>query len=166
MTLLEFLSSPERLVGRRVTVEGWLHSDTVNVWLSDRPHSEQELVVVQAPHIATWLLRHIPPRIGGVCAYFFEARVTGVVQSSSRDGVPALGGGVEVVLQHSGSVHLQADCAEQVALCAFCRKSKEEVGPLVESAVPAVYLCYPCARLCAHVIEEECKLRGVPVPEW
>jgi hypothetical protein len=52
------------------------------------------------------------------------------------------------------------------ALCAFCRKGKELAGPLVESAVPAIYICYACARLCAHVVEEECKLRSVPVPDW
>jgi hypothetical protein len=51
------------------------------------------------------------------------------------------------------------------ALCAFCRKSKQHVGPLVESEVPEVYICYGCAQLCVHVIEEECKRRGVPVPE-
>jgi hypothetical protein len=110
MTLSEFLADPDAWLGQEVTVEGgWLHSDTANVWLSDRPHSEQEVVVVHAPQAAEWLRRHIPPRLGGACAYFFESRVTGVVQPRSPDGVPVLGGDVSVVLQHSGSLHLRAD---------------------------------------------------------
>jgi hypothetical protein len=52
------------------------------------------------------------------------------------------------------------------ARCAFCRKDKEEAGPLVEAEVEDVYICYACARLCAYVIEEECKQRGLPAPEW
>ena len=52
------------------------------------------------------------------------------------------------------------------ALCAFCRKPKEEAGPLCESAVEGVYICYACARLCAFLIEEENERRGLPPPTW
>jgi ATP-dependent protease Clp ATPase subunit len=51
------------------------------------------------------------------------------------------------------------------ACCAFCRKSKEKVGPLVEASVGRVYICYECARLCVHIVEEESKRRGLPLPE-
>jgi len=106
MTLPDFLTMADSLVGQSVRVEGWLTSDTVNVWLADRPHSEEELVVVQAPHIAEWLLRHIPPRLGGVCAYYFEAEVSGVVQSRSSEGTPVLGGEVRAVLKFAGRLHV------------------------------------------------------------
>jgi hypothetical protein len=106
MTLPDFLTTADSLVGQSVRVEGWLTSDTVNVWLADHPHSQQELVVVQAPHVVEWLLRHIPPRIGGVCAYSFEAEVSGLVQPRSSEGVPVLGGEVRAVLQFAGRLHL------------------------------------------------------------
>jgi hypothetical protein len=51
------------------------------------------------------------------------------------------------------------------ARCAFCGKGKDQAGVLVESEVEGIYICYACARLCAVVIEEECKQRGLPVPE-
>src|SRR5258708_4114046 len=108
MTLPDFLAAADSLVGQLVSVEGWLTSDTVNVWLADRPHSEQESVIVHAPEVAAWLLRHIPPRGGGACAYFFEAEVSGVVQPRTSQGVPVLGGDVRVVLQYSGRLHLRA----------------------------------------------------------
>src|SRR5262245_4242176 len=106
MTLPDFLAAADSLVGQSARVEGWLTSDTVNVWLADRPHSEQALVVVQAPHIAAWLGRHISPRVGGVCAYYFEAQVSGVVQPRDPEGVPVLGGGVRAVVQFAGRLHL------------------------------------------------------------
>jgi hypothetical protein len=106
MRLSDFLAAADSLVGQSVRVEGWLTSDTVNVWLADRPHSEQELVVVQAPDIPAWLGRHVPPRVGGVCAYFFEAEVSGVVMTRSPEGVPVLGGEVRAVVQFTGRLYL------------------------------------------------------------
>jgi hypothetical protein len=35
MTLSEFTAAADSLVGQQVRVEGWLTSDTVNVWLTD-----------------------------------------------------------------------------------------------------------------------------------
>jgi hypothetical protein len=46
MTLPDFLAAADSLVGQPARVEGWLTTDTVNVWLADRPHSEQGLVAV------------------------------------------------------------------------------------------------------------------------
>src|SRR5688572_26168438 len=106
MTLPDFLAASDSLVGQAVRVEGWLSSDTINVWLTDHPRSEQELVVVQAPHIAAWLGRHISPRVGGVCAYYFEADVSGVVQPRGPEGVPVLGGEVRAVVRFAGQLYL------------------------------------------------------------
>ena len=50
------------------------------------------------------------------------------------------------------------------AWCSFCRRNHREVGPLAE-APDHVYICYRCTRLCADLIEEECKRRGVSPPE-
>jgi hypothetical protein len=50
------------------------------------------------------------------------------------------------------------------ALCAFCGKGPESTGPLVESRLPGVYICYDCAQLCVYVVEEEAKRRGRPPP--
>jgi ATP-dependent Clp protease ATP-binding subunit ClpX len=50
------------------------------------------------------------------------------------------------------------------AWCSFCRKSHTEVGPLVEGP-DEVYICYPCVRLCASIIEEECRRLGVAPKE-
>jgi hypothetical protein len=52
------------------------------------------------------LLRHIAPRVGGVCAYYFEAEVSGVVQPRSPEGVPVLGGEVRAVVQYAGRLHV------------------------------------------------------------
>jgi len=46
------------------------------------------------------------------------------------------------------------------AWCSFCRKSHRDVGPLAEGP-DQVYICYPCVRLCADIIEQECQRRGV-----
>jgi hypothetical protein len=106
MTLPDFLAAADALVGQPACVDGWLTSDTVNVWLADSPCSEQESVVVQAPHLAVWFLRHISPRVGGVCTYYFEPEVSGVVQPRSPEGVPMLGGEVRAVVKFAGRLHL------------------------------------------------------------
>jgi hypothetical protein len=50
--------------------------------------------------------------------------------------------------------------------CTFCNKGYEAAGPLVEAPQAGLYICYACARLCAYIIEQECQLRGLPVPDW
>ena len=50
------------------------------------------------------------------------------------------------------------------AWCSFCRKNYREVGPLAEGP-NRVYVCYPCVRLYAELIEQECERRGVPPKE-
>jgi len=52
------------------------------------------------------------------------------------------------------------------AACAFCSKGYEAAGPLVETPQGGHYICYACARTCAYVIEQECQLRGIPIPNW
>ena len=52
------------------------------------------------------------------------------------------------------------------SFCAWCRKTMDQAGPLVESEQPSVFICYNCARLCSYIIEEESKRRGLPIPEW
>jgi hypothetical protein len=111
MTLAEFLVSPDAWLGRQVTIEGWLHSDTVNTWLSDQEGCQRGSVLVDAPDLARWFLRHVPPRLGGTYAYCFEAAVTGKVKAPGPDGVPILGGEVSAVLKYSGRLYLRGGCA-------------------------------------------------------
>ena len=40
------------------------------------------------------------------------------------------------------------------AFCSFCRKSYQEVGPLVEGP-NEVYICGQCVELCQSIIEQE-----------
>ena len=47
-------------------------------------------------------------------------------------------------------------------ICTWCSKSS---GPLVESPVEGVYICYECTRFLSHVFEQESKRRGKPLPE-
>jgi hypothetical protein len=79
MKLSELLTSLEDRVGETVTVEGVLHSDTVNVWVNDSPRTEAEQLVVLDPRVAERLLATIPPRIGGTIAYYFPCRIRGEV---------------------------------------------------------------------------------------
>ena len=51
------------------------------------------------------------------------------------------------------------------ARCAFCGKTNDEVKPLVEAKVAEVYICYECAQLCVHIVEEASKRLGFPLPE-
>jgi ATP-dependent Clp protease ATP-binding subunit ClpX len=48
------------------------------------------------------------------------------------------------------------------SVCSFCRKSYQEVGPLVEGS-DGVYICGECAELCQGIIEQE-KRRRDPDP--
>jgi ClpX C4-type zinc finger len=48
--------------------------------------------------------------------------------------------------------------------CSYCRKNHRDVGPLVEGS-DQVYICYQCVRLCAWIIEEECRRRGTVLPQ-
>jgi hypothetical protein len=107
MTLAEFLADPDALVGQQVSVTGWLHAGTGFVWLADRPYCEERQLMVRAPELSSWFRRHIPPRVGGGCAYFFEAEVRGTVEPRSREGRPVLGGEVYAVVQYSGGLHLR-----------------------------------------------------------
>src|SRR5262245_20124428 len=107
MTLAELLADPDGLVGQQVSVTGWLHSDSVRVWLADRPHCEDRRLAVRAPELGRWFQRHILPRVGGVCAYDFEAEVRGVVLPRNWEGLPILGGEVYAVVQYSGGLHLR-----------------------------------------------------------
>ena len=50
-------------------------------------------------------------------------------------------------------------------VCSFCRKSSEEVGPFAEGP-GAVYICYPCVRLCSQIIEQTCRQRGIPIKKF
>lgn len=40
------------------------------------------------------------------------------------------------------------------SFCSFCRKSYQEVGPLVEGP-NEVYICGQCVELCQSIIEQE-----------
>ena len=55
-----------------------------------------------------------------------------------------------------------ADLSDSGATCTWCNKSN---GPLAESPIAGVYICYECTRLLVHVFEEESKRRGRPLPE-
>jgi hypothetical protein len=44
--------------------------------------------------------------------------------------------------------------------CSFCKKTTDVVGPLAEGP-NHVYICYPCVRLCADIIENQCRRIGV-----
>ena len=46
------------------------------------------------------------------------------------------------------------------AFCSFCRKSYRDVGPLVEGPGD-VYICGECVELCASIIDQEKRRRGV-----
>jgi hypothetical protein len=46
------------------------------------------------------------------------------------------------------------------AYCSFCRKSYQEVGPLVEGPGD-VYICGECVELCQSIIDQEKARRGV-----
>ena len=110
MTLSEFLADPDVWLGREITIDnGWLHSNGRGwVCLSDSAMFEGELVAVEAPWIARWLNRHIPPRPGARTSYLFKASIKGtVLPRRVNGGVPVLGGKLCVVLEHSGSLHLQ-----------------------------------------------------------
>jgi hypothetical protein len=53
------------------------------------------------------------------------------------------------------------------AYCSFCRKSYEDVGPVVEGPGD-VYICAECVDLCQTIIDQEKRRRGTaksPVPE-
>ncbi|MDB5308837.1 MAG: hypothetical protein JWO38_3039 [Gemmataceae bacterium] len=107
MTLAEFLAAPDSLVGKQVSVTGWLHSDSVRLWLADRPHCEDRQLAVRAPELARWFHWHIPPLVGSAWAYCFEAEVSGVVLPRNWEGIPVLGGEVDAVVQYSGGLYLR-----------------------------------------------------------
>jgi hypothetical protein len=65
----------------------------------------------------------------------------------------------------NGATTMGIDDQHPNARCAFCLKTKDEVRPLVEAKITGVYICYECAQLCVHIVEEESKRRGVPLPE-
>jgi ATP-dependent Clp protease ATP-binding subunit ClpX len=46
------------------------------------------------------------------------------------------------------------------ACCSFCRKSYQDVGPLVEGP-GSVYICGECISLCQVIIEQERLRRGL-----
>jgi hypothetical protein len=48
----------------------------------------------------------------------------------------------------------------ELVSCSFCNKSHKEVGPLAEGP-NRVYICYPCVKLCAKIIEGECRYLGI-----
>jgi hypothetical protein len=48
--------------------------------------------------------------------------------------------------------------------CAFCLEPSKATRLLIEAKIAGVYICYECAQLSIHVIEEECKRRGLPAP--
>lgn len=52
----------------------------------------------------------------------------------------------------------------ELATCAFCGQSMEQVGPLVEAQRADCYICYACAMLVMHIIEAEYQRRGLPHP--
>jgi hypothetical protein len=107
MTLADFLADADALVGKPVEVTGWLHADTARLWLADRPYCEVRQAVVRAPELTRWFRRHIPPRVGGFCSYFFEAEVRGVVMSRNWEGLPVIGGEVYAIVQYTGGLHLR-----------------------------------------------------------
>jgi hypothetical protein len=47
--------------------------------------------------------------------------------------------------------------------CSFCRKTRDEVGPLVE-APGGVAICYRCVLACKAVHEAEHRRRGIDPP--
>ncbi len=49
--------------------------------------------------------------------------------------------------------------------CSFCSKAHSEVQPFAEGP-GNVYICYPCIRLCADIIDQECQRRGIPLKEY
>lgn len=116
MTLAEFLADADALVGQPVSVTGWLHADTARLWPADRPYCEVRQVVVRAPGLTRWFGRHIPPRVGGFCSYFFEAEVRGVTLARNWEGLPVLGGEVYAVVQYSGGLHLRGGEAAEPPL--------------------------------------------------
>lgn len=113
MTLQEFLTDPDKWVDQEVTLTGWLHSDCVRLWLADRPRCEDRQVVVRAPEMTRWFKLYVPPRVGGVCAYYFEAEVCGIVQPRNWEALPVLGGDVSAILQYSGPLHLRGGQAAE-----------------------------------------------------
>ena len=48
--------------------------------------------------------------------------------------------------------------------CSFCQQKQSEVGSLAEGP-NHVYICYPCIRLCADIIENECRRLGISVKQ-
>jgi ATP-dependent Clp protease ATP-binding subunit ClpX len=47
--------------------------------------------------------------------------------------------------------------------CSFCRKSYQELGPLVEGP-DDVLICYSCLKLCEAIFVHEYERRGIPLP--
>jgi hypothetical protein len=47
--------------------------------------------------------------------------------------------------------------------CSFCRKHSRDVGPLAEGP-DVVLICYGCTQVCAKLIEDQCRHRGVAQP--
>jgi ATP-dependent Clp protease ATP-binding subunit ClpX len=46
------------------------------------------------------------------------------------------------------------------AYCSFCRKSFQDVGPLVEGP-GEVYICGECVQLCQSIIDQEKRRRNI-----
>jgi hypothetical protein len=104
VTLTDFLADADALVGQRVKVVGWLHAGVVRLWLADQPHCAKRMVVVNAPEVTRWFWVNVPPRVGGVCAYYVEAEVRGEARPRNWEGLPVVGGEVIVTFQHDGRV--------------------------------------------------------------
>jgi hypothetical protein len=49
--------------------------------------------------------------------------------------------------------------------CSFCGKDSHDGGPMVHGP-KQVFICYTCARLCATLMDEEYRRRGIPLPEF
>jgi hypothetical protein len=103
MSIPEVLASLSSLIAQPVTIESFLHSDTVNVWLNEQPWSEDGQVIVNDARIAKLLLSSLPPRVGGVFAYCLESTISGVLSYDETHKRPALEKIERLVVKFRGS---------------------------------------------------------------
>jgi hypothetical protein len=84
MNIAEAISSLDLLEGRVLTIEGFLHSDTMDVWLSDQHRSTNKQVTIRDPRIANLLLSNFPPTLGGIFAYCLQAVIQGTIRYDTQ----------------------------------------------------------------------------------
>lgn len=88
-----------------------------------------------------------------------------VIATAGTAGLALFGCPLGVVRAESPAEPRGEGSLSVAASCCCCHKCVGEVGPFAELA-EGLYICYPCVRLSADIIEQQCERRGTPLTEY